>query len=227
MAQSSSSSSSSSSNGAAGAILPHRTLYVSGLDEKVRKLTQRRLLYTLFVEFGCVEDIVVGTGNKLRGQAWVTFGDVNSAVEAVRKCQGMVMSATKKLNVEYAAKLKPVGFQEPLPAPRTAPTAGAKRGREASDEGADEGAATKIAKNAEPYHILVASGIPSAYENEATLEVLVHSHKGFAELRMGPPGRGVCFIEFASVADAKAALPNLDGMEVDEDFTLDVTFSQA
>ena len=209
-----------------GAILPHKTLYVSGLDERVRKLTQRRLLYTLFVEFGRVEDVVVGTGNKLRGQAWVTFNDVNSAVEAMRKCQGLVMSATKKLNVEYATKLKPVGFQDPLPAPRAAPATGVKRGRDASGEGADEGCTKKIAKNNEPYHILVASGIPTAYENEATLEAIVQSHKGFSELRMGPLGRGVCFVEFTSVADAQAALSKLDGMKVDEDFSLDLTFSQ-
>ena len=71
-----------------GDVLPHRTLYIRNLDDRVQKTVQKRNLYLLFTEFGKVEKVLVGTGQKLRGQAWVTFAETTSAIEALRRRQG-------------------------------------------------------------------------------------------------------------------------------------------
>ena len=41
-----------------GDILPHSTLYVSNLDEKLPKNQLKKMLYLLFIEFGTIEKVL-------------------------------------------------------------------------------------------------------------------------------------------------------------------------
>ena len=68
--------------------LPSQTLYVSNLNEKIKKGALKKSLYTLFSSHGRIIAVSASRTSSLRGQAWVVFGDVPSAAAASRQLQG-------------------------------------------------------------------------------------------------------------------------------------------
>lgn len=67
---------------------PNQTLYISNLNDKLRKPDLRLSLYTLFSTYGVVLDVVALKTMKHRGQAFVAFKDVTSATQAMRAMDG-------------------------------------------------------------------------------------------------------------------------------------------
>lgn len=61
---------------------PNATLYLKGLNDKVRKEELRRSLYLLFSQYGAVIDVVAVKSDKMRGQAFVVFSQVAHATDA-------------------------------------------------------------------------------------------------------------------------------------------------
>ena len=68
---------------------PNQSLYISNLNDKLRKDDLRLSLYTLFSTYGVVLDVVALKTKKMRGQAHVAFRDIGTATLAMRGCQGM------------------------------------------------------------------------------------------------------------------------------------------
>jgi RNA recognition motif-containing protein len=92
--------------------LPSQTLYINNINEKIKKPVLKKMLYMLFSQYGKVVKIVACKGVKLRGQvrasnfstikpvfesyplyliilqAWVTFRDVASSLNALKGKQG-------------------------------------------------------------------------------------------------------------------------------------------
>jgi RNA recognition motif-containing protein len=68
---------------------PNQTLYISNLNDKLRKPDLRLSLYTLFSTYGVVLDVVALKTMKHRGQAFVAFRDVTSATQAMRAMDGV------------------------------------------------------------------------------------------------------------------------------------------
>ncbi|KAF2239192.1 hypothetical protein EV356DRAFT_515414 [Viridothelium virens] len=67
---------------------PNSTLYCRNLPEKIQKEELRRSLYMLFSTYGHVIDIVALKTRKMRGQAHVTFRDIQASTTAMRALQG-------------------------------------------------------------------------------------------------------------------------------------------
>jgi U2 small nuclear ribonucleoprotein B'' len=67
---------------------PNQTLYITNLNDKIRKADLRASLYTLFSTYGVVLDVVALKTMRGRGQAHVAFRDVASATGAMRALQG-------------------------------------------------------------------------------------------------------------------------------------------
>lgn len=65
----------------------HR-LYIQNLPEKLQKHDLRRELYMLFSTYGSVLSLVALKTPKMRGQAHVTFKDVQTATQAMRNVDG-------------------------------------------------------------------------------------------------------------------------------------------
>lgn len=64
------------------------TIYVSNLDDKVRKNELRRVVYLLFSEFGVVIDVAMSLASEThRGQAYVTMENREAALTAIRTLQ--------------------------------------------------------------------------------------------------------------------------------------------
>jgi RNA recognition motif-containing protein len=67
---------------------PNQTLYITNLpSSKIQKDDLRRELYTLFSTYGSVLDVVALKTPKMRGQAHVTYKDVQTATQAMRALQ--------------------------------------------------------------------------------------------------------------------------------------------
>jgi U2 small nuclear ribonucleoprotein B'' len=70
-------------------IPPNQTLYITNLpSSKIQKDDLRTALYLLFSTYGSVLDVVALKTMKMRGQAHVTFRDVQSATQAMRSLEG-------------------------------------------------------------------------------------------------------------------------------------------
>jgi RNA recognition motif-containing protein len=67
---------------------PSQTLYINNINEKIKKPVLKKVLHSLFSQYGRVSEIVACKGLKLRGQAWVVYQDTASATNAMRRLQG-------------------------------------------------------------------------------------------------------------------------------------------
>ena len=69
-------------------LAPNNTLYISNLNEKVPLEELKDTLFNIFEEYGEILDIVAKKNIRMRGQAFLIFKDINSAMEARRKVNG-------------------------------------------------------------------------------------------------------------------------------------------
>ncbi|KAI5838960.1 hypothetical protein DFP73DRAFT_562779 [Morchella snyderi] len=79
----------------------NQTLYITNLNDRIRKDDLRLSLYTLFSTHGCVLDVNALKTMKGRGQAHIAFRDVASAAQALRACNGMNVFG-KEMRIAYA-----------------------------------------------------------------------------------------------------------------------------
>ncbi|KAM0287671.1 hypothetical protein ACHAQH_000200 [Verticillium albo-atrum] len=83
-------------------IAPNQTLYITNLPSaKIQKPDLRTELYLLFSTYGPVLDIVAMKTMKMRGQAHVTFRDVQTATQAMRSLEGFEFLG-RPLKISYA-----------------------------------------------------------------------------------------------------------------------------
>ncbi|KAF9879026.1 RNA recognition domain-containing protein [Colletotrichum karsti] len=83
-------------------IAPNQTLYVTNLPSaKIQKNDLRTELYLLFSTYGPVLDIVAMKTMKMRGQAHITFRDVQAATQAMRSLEGFDFLG-RSLTIQYA-----------------------------------------------------------------------------------------------------------------------------
>eukprot|EP00903_Cladosiphon_okamuranus_P007609 g7379.t1 len=79
------------------------TIYVSNLNEKIKKPLLKKSLHSVFSQFGKIVDIVACRGLKLKGQAWVVFAEQSMATNALRQMQGFPFFE-KKMRIQFAKK---------------------------------------------------------------------------------------------------------------------------
>ncbi|KAI8230816.1 U2 small nuclear ribonucleoprotein B'' [Colletotrichum sp. SAR 10_77] len=83
-------------------ISPNQTLYVTNLPSaKIQKNDLRTELYLLFSTYGPVLDIVAMKTMKMRGQAHITFRDIQAATQAMRSLEGFDFLG-RPLSIQYA-----------------------------------------------------------------------------------------------------------------------------
>jgi len=80
---------------------PNATLYISNIDWSIKKNILRRSLLALFERHGKVLEVVTLRREGLRGQAWIIFEDISSAISAQRNENGFKFFE-KELKVCYA-----------------------------------------------------------------------------------------------------------------------------
>ena len=221
-------------------ILPCETLYVSNLNEKIKKSPLRKALLEAFSQFGKVVEIVAIRGDKLRGQAWVSFDSIESATNAMAKFQGHPFF-DKPMRITYAkSKSDSVSKKDGTFKPRE------KRKREepatadasasvAADGGAPNqmqpstaapsSSAAPAEVNLVPSNILFAQNLPSDC-GDVALSVLFKVHAGFKEVRMIPGKEGIAFIEFEDEHKATVALSALNGFKLTMDNAMSLSYAK-
>merc|ERR1712153_248434 len=186
-----------------GDSMPCETLYACNLCDKVKKEELRALLYTLFVQYGDVIDIVHMRTAKMRGQAFIVFEETSSATAALRALQGFNFLG-REVKLEFArsksfATAKRDGTFKPMQKEAEKRKAAAA---EAQVEGSEE-----------PNSILFVQGLPREV-NAMMLEMLFKQFKGFLEARMVPGKPGIAFVEYNSEAQSGTAMHGLQGFKV-------------
>lgn len=79
----------------------NKTLYCKNLNDKVNKKDLKILLFELFIQFGIIDKITIRGGSSYRGQAFILFQDLNSAIDAKNSINGMIVLG-KSIHIEYA-----------------------------------------------------------------------------------------------------------------------------
>lgn len=82
-------------------LQPNQTLYVNNLNTKIKKPELKRMLYALFSPHGQILSIVASKTEKARGQAFIVYKEMSSAVIAMRALQGYPFY-DKSLRIQFA-----------------------------------------------------------------------------------------------------------------------------
>merc|ERR1712029_717053 len=113
---------------------PNHTIYINNLNEKVKKEDLKKSLFAIFSQFGQILDILALKSLKMRGQAFVIFKEVPSAVAAIKSMQGFpfydkpMRIAFARTDSDIIAKMKGT-YQE---RPKRAPTESRKSKKKAA-----------------------------------------------------------------------------------------------
>lgn len=180
---------------------PCRTLYLRGLDEKRKAAVIRQLLHAMFSAYGEIEWISCHRAVALRGQAFITFADVETATNAMRRLQG-VGFLERPLQIAYARTetLRPKGKKAvKQPRPRPEPTSEPKPKRMKSNP--------KLAPN----RILFAQQV----SNVKILSERCARFAGFVEVRPVPAKPAIAFVEFVTEQHAAVAVAALHGTAIE------------
>lgn len=190
------------------------TLYVNGLNEKVKKEELRRSLYFLFSQHGRIISIVAMKTIKARGQAFICFENVNEASSAMRILQGFPLY-DKKIKIQYARSES--NAMKLLKGTYFTSKDSEKRPRDQDDE-----PRKKQKLESEESNILQASGLPSSTTKEQ-LDSLFQQYEGFQQIKM-VPGQLVAFIEFDTIQHSLAAKDALHGFKIDPTHVLKLEY---
>ncbi|MES1908888.1 MAG: hypothetical protein MHM6MM_001732 [Cercozoa sp. M6MM] len=223
-------------------LAPNQTLYVSNLNDRLRKHDLRKHLFFLFSQYGKVIDVVALKTEKMRGQAHVVFSDVPQATRALRELNGMTFFG-KPMRVQFArgkshavAKLDgtfvPPSMRKQEPeteqkAPNEVHTAaastavgGANLVTDVAEEGAMQDDAAPVgseapisAINNPPSNILMVQDLAPSTELDTVTRAFA-PFPGFQQVRL-MPGTGAAFVDFDTEHSATTARDSLAGFPID------------
>jgi len=80
---------------------PCNTIYVNNLNEKIKPEDLKKALRAVFHQFGKICDIIAMKSMKRKGQAYISFEDIENAKAAVTAMQGFPLFQ-KPLRIEFA-----------------------------------------------------------------------------------------------------------------------------
>ena len=217
-------------------LLPCQTLYIKNLPEKVSKDLLKKSLHALFTPLGKVLDVTIFRTKSLRGQAWLSFDNVQSATVALSQMQGVPIDG-KPMSLQYSKSLpdslsKKLG-QYPSAASRaqrasetsvrraaSAPPAApplSKRTRVEDDSSSSSSSLPPppppppAPSSNVPSRVLVASSLPPECTSDM-LEILFKDYPGFVSARS--PRVGVGVIDFKYQHEAAGAMAALNGFKL-------------
>merc|ERR1712029_757588 len=194
---------------------PNHTIYINNLNEKVKKGDLKKSLYAIFSQFGQILDIVALKTLKMRGQAFVIFKEVPSAVAAIKSMQGFpfydkpMRIAFARQDSDLISKLKGTFTERPKKAPTESKKA---KKRAAKAEAAAQGRGGPMG-DAPPNQILFLTSLPEE-TNEMMLSMLFNQFPGFKEVRLVPGRHDIAFVEFENEIQSAAARDALQGFKI-------------
>ena len=160
----------------------------------------------------------------MRGQAFVIFKEVPSAVAAIKSMQGFpfydkpMRIAFARTDSDIIAKMKGT-YQE---RPKRAPTESRKSKKKAAREAA---AAQGRVGDAPPNQILFLTNLPEE-TTETMLSMLFNQFPGFKEVRLVPGRHDIAFVEFENELQSATARDALQGFKITPSASMKISFAK-
>ncbi|GFE53187.1 small nuclear ribonucleoprotein [Babesia ovis] len=200
-----------------GEALPNQTLYVSNLDDRIHVNDLTKLLFELFVPYGDIVDIQVRRTQKMRGQAFVSFSEISSAIAALKGANERIFM-NKPLKVTYARKtaykaMKPADCYRLLTSSRALPSEPVDV-QDSLEKGEESG---------ERHTLFVENLHPDM--NKMAVEILFQQYPGYKDTRF-VEGKCVAFVDFATAYQGEVALQGLQGFKVSHNHELRISFAK-
>eukprot|EP00462_Mataza_sp_D1_P020757 CAMPEP_0175139408 /NCGR_PEP_ID=MMETSP0087-20121206/10883_1 /TAXON_ID=136419 /ORGANISM="Unknown Unknown, Strain D1" /LENGTH=228 /DNA_ID=CAMNT_0016422409 /DNA_START=41 /DNA_END=727 /DNA_ORIENTATION=+ len=222
-------------------IPPNPTIYLSNLNEKLKKDVLKQQLYLMFSTFGNVLEIHVYRTDKLRGQAWVVYDSLAGATKALRESQGFEFFG-KSIKASYAKKksdifakldgtYKPKKFnklgakEEPEPEKKEPKKADRKMERIVPKAFNQVSSTTKEVEENPPNRILFLENLPEETET-MMLAVLFQQYTGYKEARLIDGKPGIAFVEFSDSYQATTAKDSLQGFLITPTRSMKISFAR-
>ncbi|KAI9497867.1 hypothetical protein BDB00DRAFT_755736 [Zychaea mexicana] len=221
---------------------PSPTIYASNLNEKVKLPVMKNTLKNMFSQFGEVLDVVAYSNIRMRGQAFIAFGDEESASKAIKELQHfslygkpmVVQYARTKSDVHakrdgdfddhYAERLKRKEARKSLPLPGA--NKQALKGPAPAGVPRPPGPTQHIPDEfLPPNNILFLQNLPETVTQEQ-IQDLFKAYPGFKEVRMIPTKKSIAFVEYESEMQSGAAKSGLAGYSFGPDHPMRVTFAR-
>ncbi|KAK1444575.1 hypothetical protein BgAZ_104810 [Babesia gibsoni] len=202
---------------ASGDALPNQTLYVQNLDDSVHVNDLVKLLYELFVPYGEVVDIQARRTQKMRGQAFVAFSEISSAIAAFKGVKDRIF-LNRPLKVTYARK---ISYKAMKPAECYRYLTQSRQQQAQFDETQD--AVGGHEPGSQSYTLVVENMHPDM--NKMAVELLFKQYPGYKDCRF-VEGKAVAFVDFATLYQGEVALQGLQGFKVSHSHELRISFAK-
>ncbi|EDO08138.1 RNA recognition motif domain containing protein [Babesia bovis T2Bo] len=201
-----------------GESLPNHTLYVSNLDDRIHVNDLRKLLYEFLIPYGEIVDISARRTQKLRGQAFVSFSEIASAISAFKGVNGRSF-LDRPLKVAYARNqgyksMKPAECYRLLTSARSLP----------SEQVMIEDTLDANSEGGERHTLFVENLHPDM--NKMSVELLFQQYPGYKDTRF-VEGKCVAFVDFATAYQGEVALQGLQGFSVSHSHALRISFAKS
>ncbi len=225
--------------------------YVSNLSEKLKRDELRKLLYALFSSHGALLEVIALKTNKLRGQAFVIFKDIQAATKARRELNGFPFYG-KPLRVTFARqrshlveKQEGTFDEEKAEALRKAREANAPASKRkaasaaaasiagaaapapaaaaaAESEGSKRHKMDFQAPDENPNPILFVQNLPPE-STELMVQMLFQQFPGYKNVRL-VEGQGIAFVEFTDATSSTVAKNALQSFKIKDQHLMMISF---
>ncbi|KAJ3008303.1 hypothetical protein HKX48_008655 [Thoreauomyces humboldtii] len=217
---------------------PCQTLYIRNLPETKAQTSLQNALKAVFSQYGDILDIRMKINIKLRGQAWVTFKEVESATKALKEVQGFPLSG-RPMDVQYSRTTSDKVAEQDGPEALAAYKKRRLEDKENKKEPAPVDAAAVAAVYGPGYYygaampedllppnaILFIQNLPLE-TTEAILTALFKQFQGFKEVRLVPGKSDIAFVEYDTEVQATTARTTLNGYKITPEKDIKVTYAK-
>ncbi|CAD8080085.1 unnamed protein product [Paramecium primaurelia] len=211
---------------------PKETLYVTGLNDKIKLEDLKFVLYILFSQFGEVLQMVMKKTQKLRGQAFIVFQNITYATNAKAALSGMIVY-DKPLIIEFAYKKSVIFdriegkfYYKQKQHKELQPNLPNELMKEKKQKKFEE----KIQNNnsnlnqGEINNVLLIESLPP-FVTEIMLSELFRQYPGYSLIKL-IPARGLAFVEYQNDDQATVALKGLSNFKITPECQLKVKYAK-
>ncbi|KAJ3107480.1 hypothetical protein HDU97_004076 [Phlyctochytrium planicorne] len=196
---------------------PNKTIYIRNLNERISLRILKRSLETIFSSFGNILELRASKCIRLRGQAFVTYDNIDSATKAVNEAQGFPLFALP-MDIQYARDKNYIFYAEEG-------TLEVTKKRRAEEKGWFPGGAPLPAEFLPPNAILFVENLPPE-TTQQILTDLFNQFPGFKEVRLVPGKSDIAFVEYETETQSTMAKQQLNYFKISAEREIKVTYAR-
>ncbi|KAJ8903004.1 hypothetical protein NDN08_006320 [Rhodosorus marinus] len=204
---------------------PIPTLYIRGLRQKTRVPAMKKLLREKFSAHGEIVCIRVARTMTMKGQAFVSFASLESAIAAKEALDGQEIKGHRMIIQFAKAKSDKLAKKDGTFVKRDNSILAQEENEEEGNTAAMDtsNVVIPVEQDLEPHNILFVQNLP---DDPATVSEIVGQYPGFVETRLVPGKPGMAFVEYSSIPEATVALKSLRSVKLPGDRQLIASFAK-